>query len=216
MPDDTDKKVKDLLDDATRADLERWFGLPSFEQLAEQRQSAASSEDAGRDAPDLDEYHRRIAEALAAVDPALLDAVFRRTGPTEEFLRARQVIEFRIDPSITMVDQAMLDRQRSIAEPRTVEISPQLIEDLQEATPQALLRDLHRPEFEFDNRRELYDPIAEARVDIAAMVAEAMTPRRLEKHSSTFREGYELVQALREERRRPWAEIEIPHRRGSR
>ena len=35
MSEPDDKKVKELLAASTRAELERWFGLPSFEQLSE-------------------------------------------------------------------------------------------------------------------------------------------------------------------------------------
>jgi hypothetical protein len=205
MPDDTEKKVKDLLDEATRADLERWFGLPSFEQLAEQKPPERWVD------PDIAEQRKHAAEAIAAVDPALLDALFHRVRPAEELLRYKQTIDIRVDPGIARFDQAMIDRQHQIAEPREVEIPPQLSDDLHEATPQALLRDLHRPEFEFENRRELVDALAEARVDLPAIVAEAMTPRKVELLGSTFREGYELVAELRAERRRPWAEL--PERR---
>jgi hypothetical protein len=209
--DNEDKRVKHLIEDKTRADLERWFGLPSFEQVAEQQQKVAPPED-----PQLAEHRKRAAEALAAVDPALLEALLHRSLPAEELLRSRQIIELRIDPGMARFDQAMIDRQHLIAEPREVEIPQQLIDDLHESTPQALLRDLHRPEFTFSNTRELVDPLGEARIDVSATVAEAMMPRKMDRLGSTFREGCELVAELRAYRRRPWAELEIPHRRVNR
>lgn len=207
--DNEDKRVKSLIEDSTRADLERWFGLPSFEQVAEQQ--ADPPEDAG-----VAEQRRRAAEALAAVDPALLEDLLHRSLPADELLRSRQVIELRIDPTMARFDQAMIDRQHLIAEPREVEIPQRLIDDLHESTPQALLRDLHRPEFTFSNTREVVDPLADARLDIAATVAEVMMPRKMERLGSTFREGCELVAELRAYRNRPWAELEMPKRRGNR
>jgi hypothetical protein len=208
--DNADKKVKDLIDDATRAELDRWFGLPSFEQLAEQAKPAAPPED-----PELDEFRRRAAEAVAAVDPTLLELLYRRAEPPEDLLRSRQVIELRIDPGMAMFDQGMIDRQHLIAEPREIEVPQRLIDDIHESAPQALLRDLHRPDRTFDNTREVVDPIGEVRLDITALVAEAMTPRKIEMLASTFREANALIAELRAERRRPWTEIEMPNRRVS-
>ena len=74
-----DKKVKDLIDEATRAELERWFKLPSFEQLSEQEpevKPAAAAKEAERLA-----IRKRYTDAIAAVDPAMLEAHHRRTAP---------------------------------------------------------------------------------------------------------------------------------------
>src|SRR5262245_45701839 len=86
-PPDDDPKVKDLLDDATRADLERWFGLPSFTQLAEEGKPAAIPE---QEDPEQVERRERREKAMAAVDPAIVDRHFRRYDVAPE-----SVVQFR-------------------------------------------------------------------------------------------------------------------------
>ena len=77
MSEPDDKKVKELLDSATRADLERWFGLPSYEQLAERGvQPPPPAED-----PEFAAIRNRRDEAIASVDPAMVEWHRRRTTP---------------------------------------------------------------------------------------------------------------------------------------
>jgi len=206
-----DKKVKELLDPATRADLERWFGLPSFEQLAEQGiRPAPPPED-----PEVAAVRKRRAEAIAAIDPAMLEAHRLRVESLCELIKPRPAIEVRIDPSITAIDLAMIDRQHQVAEPREVELPSALRDDLRECTPQALLRDLHRPETTFEKVFEIVDIAAEQRIDIVAAVAHAMTTStKLPPLGGTpFQEVRALLVELRQERRRPWSDIKMPNRR---
>jgi len=83
-----DKKVKDLIDEATRAELERWFRLPSFEQLPDQAvKPAPTDKEAERLA-----IRKRHDDAIAAVDPAMLEAHRRRVEPLAfPFLCGRMV-----------------------------------------------------------------------------------------------------------------------------
>jgi hypothetical protein len=214
MPDDRDnddKKVKDMLDAGTRAELERWFGLPSFEQLAEQGiQPKAPPED-----PEMAAVRKRRADALAAVDPAILEAHRRRMESSERLLTVKATIEVRIDPSIMSLDLSLIDRQRTVAEPREVQLPPELYDDLNECTPQALLRDLHRPELLFDKLFEIIDPIAEQRVDVTAVVAQAMTAhaQRPVFAKPAYHEAGAVLRELREVRRQPWTDIKMPNRR---
>src|SRR5215510_8283576 len=93
-PDD-DKKVKDLIDAATRAELERWFGLPSFEQLAErgiQPQPPEPPED-----PEVATVRKRRNEAIAAIDPAMLEAHRLRVEPAHELIRPRPPVKLNVD-----------------------------------------------------------------------------------------------------------------------
>lgn len=211
--DNDDPKVKDMLDAATRAELEHWFGLPSFEQVADGA-APASTED-----PDIVEIRERRERAIAAVDPALLEAHRRRTEPPDDLLRFQASLEPRVDPDVALFDFAMADRQLTIAEPREVEIPEQLRDDLKDCTPQALLRDLHRPELDFEKTFEVIDIAVEQRLDIVAEVATAMATRwqlpALE--GSPFRQAREIMQQLRIERRRSWpewfAEQPLPNRR---
>ena len=210
MAEHEDKRVKDLLDAGTREDLERWFGLPSFEQVAERGgPPPAPPED-----PEIAEVRKKRAAAIAAVDPALVEAHRRRTTPPADLIKFSQQLEVHLDPSIAAIDLSMIERQHAIAEPREVEISEELREDLHDCTPQALLRDLHRPELQFDKVFEIVDIAAEQRIDIVATVAEAMRTRwTLPPFGpSPLQEARALLKALRDDRHSPWTEIKMPRR----
>jgi hypothetical protein len=121
MPDQDepdDRKVKEVLDSATRADLERWFGLPSFDVMAERE--PPPDED-----PERAERRKRQENAMAAVDPALLEAIRLRAEPSNLF-DPLPPPELRIDPTIVQFDASMVDQRHSIAEPRELELPPQL------------------------------------------------------------------------------------------
>lgn len=212
MSDPDDKKVKELLDAATRADLERWFGLPSYEELAERGVTPAPPPE------DKDEFaaiHKRRADALAAVDPVLIEEIHRRADPARPLIKPMPPVTLRVDPEIALFDTAMLDRQYSVAEPRDVERPGDLDDALGERTPQALLRDLHRPELDFEKVFERTDAIAEQRVDARAVTAEEMarSMKLPPPEPSGFQKGYVLMRELRAERQQPWINIEMPLRR---
>lgn len=206
-----DQKVKDFIDAATRAELERWFGLPSFEQAAE---APPAEED-----PDLVAVRERRAAAIAAVDPALVEAHRLRTEPDESLFLFKPNVALVIEKPCAFFDEGMLDRQITIADPREIEISEELREDLKECTPQALLRDLHRPELDFEKTFEIVDMAAEQRLDIVAEVDLAMkTSWKLPKlDASPFVEARLLMEQLREQRKQPLNEIlaALPNRRVS-
>jgi len=214
-PDPTDrhdKTVRELIDAATRAELERWFGLPSFEQLERQPQVAPAED------PDVIATRERREKAIAAVDPAMLEAHRRRTDPREDLLKFKPLIDVHVDPSIALLDTSMIDRQASIAEPREVELPPEMQDDLQECTPQALLRDLHRPELDFEKQFEIVDMAADQRVDVVAIVAEVMGTRYQvdARLVSPYHEGRALIDELRVSRRAPWTReslAALPNRR---
>jgi hypothetical protein len=213
MPDNDDKTVKELIDEATRADLERWFGLPSFQQLAEQQQAPAKpAED-----PEWTAFRKRRAEALAAVDPDMLEAHRRRVERQRELKLSRTEIEPRVRTDITLIDQVAIDRGHTIAEPRSYELPYDIEEALTERTPQALLRDLHRPELTFDKIFEWFDPAAENRVDLRAAIHEALAfrPSSIRNFESKVREARALLAEMRQERRKPWTALtsKLPNRR---
>ena len=210
--DNDDRKVKDVLDDATRADLERWFGLPSFEQLAEQGivPAAPPAED-----PEFAERRKRQDEALAAVDPVWLEAHRLRVESMCAMVTPLPPIVLRVDPSIARFDHAMLEHAATVAEPREVERPGDLSEAMAERTPQALLRDLHRPEADFYKAFEQLDVMSDYRIDIPATITEAMTPSSALPPSAAtpFQDSHALLLELRAERRQPWINIEMPLRR---
>src|SRR4051794_13445073 len=98
--DNEDRKVKDLLDPAMRAELERWFKLPSFEQAAEQAVAEPSPDD-----PALAEFHKRAAEAVAAIDPVMLADYERRLELGATILKPMPP---HVEPSIGLLDLAMI------------------------------------------------------------------------------------------------------------
>jgi hypothetical protein len=207
MTDDDDRKVKEVLDAATQADLERWFGLPSFQQLADQGvtpQPPAIEEDL-----ELAAVIERRDKALAAVDPILLDAIHARIErDPSEVLRMDFGVELKVDENIGAFDEAMIARIGSIADPRELEPSEELHDDMKDCTPQALLRDLHRAELYFEKQFEVVDALAEQRVDIVAEVKAAMSTRWIVRDfgESPWVEGVRLLARLRDHRRRPWTE----------
>jgi hypothetical protein len=160
------------------------------------------------------ELRKRRAEALAAVDPALLEAHRRRTDPRDGLLTFKPSIDIRIDPDIGLLDLSMIERQHTVAEPRQRELSPELQDDLHDCTPQALLRDLHRPELDFEKVFEIVDVSIAQRFDIVAVVAEAMRTRwTLPPFGlSPFQEACALLRELRNDRHRPWTEIKMANR----
>ncbi|HET7500588.1 MAG TPA: hypothetical protein VFK02_06275 [Kofleriaceae bacterium] len=212
---ENDKKVKDLIDDATRADLERWFGLPSFEQLAER--GVTPEPPPPEEDPEMVAVRKRRADAIAAVDPAMVEAHRKRTDPPEHLIKFKATIDVRVDPEIGLFDSAMLERQSTIAEPRERELPEELRDDLHDCTPQALLRDLHRPELHYEKTFEIVDVSAEQRFDIVAAVAEAMrTCWTLPPFGPTpLEQARALIRELREDRHRPWTDIKLPNRRGN-
>jgi len=123
-------------------------------------------------------------------------------------------IESRIDPRIVRVDLSMIDRQHTIAEPRDFERPQQIEDDLRDCTPQALLRDLHRPDLTFDKVFEIVDPAAADRLDASAAAALAISTdwRVLSFSTFAYQEGRAVYDALCAERRQPWGELKIPGR----
>ena len=216
-PDDSDPrdpKVADLLaggqlsevvDAATRKQLERWFGLPSFTALAERGGPPTPEDD-----PELQAAIERRDAALAAVDPALLAAIGARTeGQQAEVRQFTADLEVHVDPDLALFTPHLVDRAMTIAEPRQVERPADLEDDLRERVPQALLRDLHRPESSFDKLFERVDVAAEQRLDIVAEVASAMrTSWRLPPLGALpFGEARALLADAQRVRRESWPQL---------
>ena len=210
MPDDPkvkdllgDKSLEQVVDEATRKQLESWFALPSFTEL-EDRGVPPEELD-----PEMAAVRERRANAIAAVDPALVAAIkFRTEDNPETLLDLELTLDVVVDPGISSFDLGMAERAAVIAEPREVEIRDEIYDDLKECVPQALLRDLHRPETYFDKQLEIVDVLAAERVDASALVAQAVRAARLQPPvRSEWHEARALLAELRRERRRPWPEL---------
>lgn len=206
--DDDDRIVKELigqgnlpLDPQTQADLEKWFGMPSATELIEQ------GKEPGIVDREMLEVQERRDKAIAAVDPALLDAIRLRTDEIQNPIGTpKRTIDVLIDPTIALYDERMVARAMTLSDPREIEISEALIDDLKECTPQALLRDLHRPELEYEKTFEIVDAAAEQRLDIVAEVRAAMRASwRLPAFGATpLQESRAVLADLRSQHRQPW------------
>lgn len=226
-PDDKpDPKVKELLgreldevvDELTAKELERWFGLPSFGQVAE----AAAAPRAPTEDPEIAAVRERRKQATAAVEPALLDAIHARTVVASETLtRFEAKLDVHVDAGIARLDLDLIDRRINVAEPREIERPMDIEDELKDTTPQALLRDLHRPELVFDKTFEVVDMAAEQTIDPVAAVDEAMrTSWKLPPLGEPpTRELHRMLAEARGEIRAPWpnipARVELPNRRVS-
>jgi hypothetical protein len=216
--DDDDRKAKDVLDAATQADLARWFGLPSFTQVEEEA-AKAPAPTAGMDAEVAALVERRQ-KACAAVDPVLLSNIIARhdVNPEDVFV-FDTTIEIHVDKKFGVVDDVLVERAGAIADPREVELPEALIDALKECTPQALLRDLHRAETDFEKQFEYVDALEDARIDASAEARTAMSTRHFmpKREEPAFYAARRVWQSVRSERRRPMGEIlqELPGRRVS-
>ncbi|MEO8701101.1 MAG: hypothetical protein ABI867_13715 [Kofleriaceae bacterium] len=196
--DTDDRKVKEMLTAETQADLERWFGLPSFQEL----------EDKGIevDDPDANAAREQREKAMAAVDPALLAAIETRTYPAEKLLQFIPNLEVHATDRVLTMDETMAERAHLIAEPREVEIPDELRFDLESCTPQALLRDLHRAELHFEKIFEILElPEHVAPIDASKLVGELMRMRWSPSVSRPFLDARADILAVKAERRQSWS-----------
>ncbi len=138
---------------------------------------------------------------------------------TEAMITFNAVIDIRIKTEMGCFDYAAAEAQVISIEPREREIDEELRDEMKEVAPQALLRDLHRPEDEFQKQFELIDPSAAQRYDIVAEVADVMrTNWRLPPlpDITPLEEQRRLLAGDRATRRRAWwTEIRMPNRKVS-
>jgi hypothetical protein len=220
--DDDDRKAKDLIDAGTQRDLERWFGLPSFTQIEEEAAKAPAKPTTANMDPEVQAVIARRAKALETIDPVFLEEVYARHGAkTEDIIVFEKTIDVRIAESdFGAIDEVLVERTAQVAEPREYELSEDLRDDMKDCTPQAMLRDLHRPEKYFDKQLEIRDPLESERVDVVNEIKTAMTTRwnLVSAPSEPMLEKAERDwAAVRSERRRNWLEYlpALPNRRVS-
>ena len=208
-----DRPLEEVVDEATRAQLARWFGLPSFQQV-EEGEVALPVED-----PEIVAVRERRQKAIEAVDPRLLDSHRARYEKAWSLLEFEATLETVIDPDLALFDYAMAEGRMQIAEPREVERPEDISDQMEENTPQALLRDLHRPELQFDKTFEVVDVSAEQKLDGVAAVREAIAtnwklPSLADPPSVELRR---IMNEMRAEHRAPWGDIpkraHLPNRR---
>lgn len=211
---DPGKPLKDVVGEATAAELERWFGLPSYQQVDE-GEVALAEED-----PDMVAVRERRQKAIDAVDPALLEAHRLRTdGPKDDLLKFKSTITLHVREDVSVINLAMIEAKLQISEERLLQRPEDIEEQMQENAPQALLRDLHRPELTFEKAFEMIDMAAEQKIDVVAEVNAAMATN-WKLPAFGIRPGVEALQLMgdvKAELRSPWREIpdrvHLPNRR---
>jgi hypothetical protein len=211
---DPDKPLKEVVGEATAAELERWFGLPTYQQVAE-GEVKLEQED-----PDMVAVRDRRLKALEAVDPAWIEAHRLRTdGPADDLLKFKATITLRVKEDVSVINIAMIEAKLQIAEARDIERPEDIAEQMEECAPQALLRDLHRPELFFEKTFEMIDMAAEQKLDAVAEVNAAMATN-WKLPAFGIRPGVEALQLMddvKAELRSPWRQIptrvNLPNRR---
>lgn len=142
--------LEEKLDPATIAQLAKWFDLPSFAELEERQQAAEH--------PPLDEAAQARLdrhEAIAKIaDETILSRMEGRKTAGDALVKPLPPLELNVGREILSSDPTWSDRASTVAEPREVNL-PMWLEDIhKESAPQAILRDLHRPELDFYIRFE--------------------------------------------------------------
>jgi len=170
-------ELEEAMDPATLARLASWFDRPSAIVVAEQE---------AVDAEELEfrEQLARRAQASAAVDPALVEAILRRQETLRRAVPPVVPPELTVDESILLpLVVSQLDRV-SAEEPPSDELyfqQPSDVEQIlaQHNAPQAILRDLFRPATDFELRMEpVFDepPFDNAAGEARQAMRERQTP----------------------------------------
>src|SRR5215510_2830965 len=127
--DDDDPKVKQILDSATQADLERWFSLPSFQQVAEQKPEPSAAE------ADMAAVMERREQAIAAVDPKLLGAIYARADrKPDDVTVSRWTLDVQI-ANLSKLDETLVANLSAVAKPRDYRRPDDITDDLKDRAP---------------------------------------------------------------------------------
>ncbi len=169
----------EALDPETLAQLHQWFGLPSAMDLPPEETRP--------------EHEVRRAAAVAAVEPWFLSYCQRLGERLPRMFEEASITPF-LDVNHTTIAESFQAAGR-IGEPREIEISYLLEDDLKECVPQALLRDLHRVEENFPLYLEM-TPIAEPIVEVHRHVAAALEGGSLDREPISMKR--ELAESIRE------------------
>jgi len=135
-----ESRADDDMDPALVARLEAWFSGPatSFPPPAGETATPGIPE------PPEPEPEPQSKKALDAVDPGLLERLESQGARAAKLVEPLSPPAHTLDPSISRFDFAVWGLQ-GIGEPREVERPDDVQFAVQERTPQAILRDLHRP-----------------------------------------------------------------------
>jgi hypothetical protein len=195
------------LDPATIAQLAAWFGAP-----------AAGPAPAPPETPAVADAATRRARALEAVDPGFVSALQSRWARGEALLRVTAPMS-RPRRAPSKFDLAVWNLHLGDP-PREVERPEDIGDTLKDPTPQAVLRDLHRPEQQWPRRflpRDLGLDVAglrtRARIDGILSTNYAV---RIDDEPIPARIMAEQAESLRARLNAPWEDSYIPpeQRRG--
>ncbi|MFN0246333.1 MAG: hypothetical protein ACKV2T_05465 [Kofleriaceae bacterium] len=203
---DPSQPLDHLVDAETAAQLERWFGLPSFTQVEEGEVVLAK--------PPTDQVsavRERRRKLLEEIDQELVANIEKRHVPRDDLFIFKANLEPR-DSKINVIDLDNIEQRAAITEERRIERPSDIIDALDENAPQALLRDLHRLETEFSRSWSQNDDWTEKPapepflVDIIAKIDEYMRVRyRMQRVEPP--DVKHLLDESRAEIRRSWVEI---------
>ena len=121
----TAAQLEEELDPDTVAQLARWFGLPSFAELAEQAEES----------PEAIEAREHLEQLEAAVDVGLVERLRARCHAGDDLRRLTGEVTVHVETPIERLDAGFVERFGAIADPREVEIPYQLEDDLQGMHP---------------------------------------------------------------------------------
>lgn len=209
---DQGKSLKEIVDEKTAAELQRWFGLPSFTELEEKGQPPPLS-------PEEEADQAKRAETLAAVADWMMSGLDYRHHHAWDLIQFKALIDVRVKADLPLFQEARLQRIQASTEVREVERPYDIEDELKDQTPQALLRDLHRPVLSFEKQYEVpeeppilvVDPVVEVRL---AMSTSWKLPDLGPPAGIALRK---LLAEARQDILAPWADlpskVEMPNRR---
>ncbi len=211
------EELERQLDPSVRAELESWFARPSALVVNEQREAAEQAPPDtltlgfgdGMDAQlaaEAAERKKRVDAAAAVIFPWMYDMLERHTRSAE---RHREIVPPTpvLDPSILAVAVPAEEEMATIGEPRVYELSREIEAALGEAAPQAVLRDLYRPETEFSIQLTAPDDASDQPTDAHREVLAALDWRPEPVEVLALAESARLAHAeFREITAPPWAE----------
>ena len=143
------EQLEQQMDAATIAQLASWFDMPNLAVAQEQAELVAQESDEERQ---LAERAKRKADACAAADPRLLHYVARHERAQIVVAPTFDVKSFVDESIVNPVVRAQLERQAAATPDVSEYEQPQDVYNIvhEHNAPQALLRDLYRPETEFN------------------------------------------------------------------
>jgi len=138
------------MDPATMMQLAKWFDLPSFAQVEEQEEAVRAAAETKSGTQKVLETR---ASAMANIEPWFLAALDGRRAAGAA-LRQIPTRDTRWDRRMLAFDESRIPPAYQPDDYPETHVPPALIKDLKDCTPQAFLRDLHRPDKDFYIRLE--------------------------------------------------------------